>query len=148
MKNVLIKRVCHNNDGVFGVMMIENNPRFVTVEPKWFGNYKSISCIPVGTYTCKMTKSPRFGETYEITNVPDRSNILIHWGNFSRDTEGCVIVGSGFDYDLRNGSYITNSVDAFRRFMNLMQKEEFTLVIEDVDKISVLQEKTKKGGKS
>ena len=51
------------------------------------------SCIPAGTYDLVKNNSPRFGHGYKISNVPGRSNILIHAGNTVVDTRGCVLLG-------------------------------------------------------
>lgn len=37
--------------------------------------------------------SPRFNANRWHVTVPHRSGILIHTGNFLRDTEGCILVG-------------------------------------------------------
>ena len=56
--------------------------------------------IPSGTYSLTLTYSPRFKKKLPlIAPVPKRSGIRIHSGNFSRDSQGCVLVG------LRDGYY-------------------------------------------
>lgn len=50
--------------------------------------------IPLGEYTIEMTYSPRFKRLLPLLEeVPDRTNIRIHAGNWPRDTEGCILVG-------------------------------------------------------
>jgi hypothetical protein len=45
--------------------------------------------------------SPRFGrDLIELSDVPGRSEILIHPGNYPRDTQGCVLLGLGVDEKL------------------------------------------------
>ena len=48
-----------------------------TLELHEENNKKRESHIPVGKYLCKIVNSPKFGKVYEITNVPNRGNILI-----------------------------------------------------------------------
>lgn len=53
------------------------------------------TCIPRGIYKVTISKSKRFGKfLIEILDVPCFNGIRIHSGNSSKDTEGCIIVGS------------------------------------------------------
>src|SRR4030067_2866715 len=97
MKNLALKRIAHNIDGMFGVLVDDNIAFAVTFEPPWFNNDPDVSCIPEGTYTCRRINSPHFGLTYEITGVPDRANILFHKVNANPDTKGCVLIGEQFE---------------------------------------------------
>lgn len=67
-----------------------------TIELSWKNNQRQVSCIPVGIYKFNVRFSVRFGWCFEIKNVVGRSGILIHAGNFSSQTKGCVLVGSGY----------------------------------------------------
>ncbi|HVB87866.1 MAG TPA: DUF5675 family protein [Candidatus Dormibacteraeota bacterium] len=52
-------------------------------------------CIPAGEYRVVLYESPHFGRTMPLlADVPGRSGIEIHWGNFVRDFEGCIGVGA------------------------------------------------------
>lgn len=57
------------------------------------GNEVRSSCIPEGIYKVKRHNSPKFGRTFWIQDVPGRSAILIHPGNYYYHTLGCVLVG-------------------------------------------------------
>ncbi len=51
--------------------------------------------IPYGTYEVKMLWSNKFKKILpHLINVPGFENILMHVGNNSNDTEGCILVGS------------------------------------------------------
>lgn len=57
-------------------------------------------CIPTGRYEVVITHSPRLSElaghpidTPRLLDVPGHEGILIHPGNFPRDTKGCVLPG-------------------------------------------------------
>lgn len=53
------------------------------------------TAIPRGIYPVSITMSTRFKkDLILISNVPGFSGIRIHSGNSSKDTEGCIIVGS------------------------------------------------------
>lgn len=67
-----------------------------TLEPPFANNEVGKSCIPAGVYTVRKRWSLKFGYHFKILNVPNRSAILIHAGNFYKDTHGCIMVGYGF----------------------------------------------------
>ncbi len=61
-------------------------------------------------------------------NVPNRDDILFHWGNFTRNTRGCILVGSYFSED---GMAVMDSKIAFQAFMeSLSSVKEFELFID------------------
>lgn len=69
---------------------------FFTLELPWRNNEKNVSCIPEGVYTINPRKSDKYGKHFIINNVPNRSYILLHHGNYSSDTSGCILVGTEF----------------------------------------------------
>jgi len=73
-------------------------------------------CIPAGEYRVTVYQSPHFGRLMPLVeDVPGRSGIEIHWGNFVRDFEGCIGVGATRG-ELPDGSpTIWNSRAAFDR---------------------------------
>lgn len=69
-----------------------------TLELPWKDNQKNVSCIPAGDYRMKSRRSKKYGRHYHILSpdggeISGRSLILIHHGNYNRDTKGCVLVG-------------------------------------------------------
>jgi hypothetical protein len=51
--------------------------------------------IPAGTYDLTIRYSPRFNRLMpHVENVLGHTGILIHWGNYPKDTENCLLVGS------------------------------------------------------
>lgn len=48
------------------------------LELKWFDNERMMSCIPEKKYKVIKHTSPKFGESFWIQDVPNRSEILIH----------------------------------------------------------------------
>jgi len=107
-----------------------------TLELPWRDNQRSISCIPAGEYPVKIRISPKYGEIYWVQNVPERSFILIHWGNWAGDeskgyksnVNGCILLGKQRGI-LNNQWAVLNSRITVKRFMHEMDNEPFTLRI-------------------
>ena len=91
------------------------------------GNEVRKSCIPDGTYPVVRHTSPKFGKTFWIKNVPGRSAILIHAGNFHRHTLGCVLVGDDHK-DVNDDGYldVVNSKATMKKLLKF-----------DIDEIEV-----------
>ena len=101
-----------------------------TLELPWLNNARRISCIPEGEYTCKAHVSPKFGQTYHVLNVKNRDAILIHHGNFNKDTLGCILVGSKH-IDLNNDGLldVANSKDTMASLLKALAKKQIILTI-------------------
>jgi hypothetical protein len=79
-----------------------------TLELPNLSNQHNISCIPEGIYEVHKVTVPRLGNCFQVMNVPNRTGILIHMGNFATgkkiDTEGCILVGTSF-MDINGDGY-------------------------------------------
>ena len=64
-----------------------------TLELPWKDNAKGVSCVPAGVYKAELHHSPKFGLCISIPQVSGRSEILLHGGNYLKDTKGCILVG-------------------------------------------------------
>jgi len=113
--------------GTFGTLLTDKgHPLIITLENPWRNNEPFVSCIPVGTYAFNRHLSPKFGETFIVEGVPERTNILVHRGNQHSDTSGCILTGEGFYYfnqPTKPGVVnpgIEQSGVAFKKFMNHM----------------------------
>jgi len=86
-------------------------------------NQKNISRIPFGTYQCRKRWSIRHKRHIEILNVPDRTNILIHAGNFYTDIRGCILVGDELK-DINNDGIIdvSNSKKTLKKMLQILPK--------------------------
>jgi hypothetical protein len=139
-------RTCDSPFGTFGLLDLfdvagQRVARFMTAEDDNLKNLPSVSCIAVGIYRCRRLLSPKHGETFEVEGVPGRSHILFHEGNTEEDTEGCILLGTGFgglvvrDEDDPNHPRVskwavTASVTARAQFMALLAGvEEFQLEV-------------------
>lgn len=105
--------------GVFGVLLINGKIFCVTLEPCEYANKTFKSCIPAGCYELEKTVSQKFGTTYEVCNVPDRTHILLHRGNIVEHTEGCILLGEYFG-KFKGNRAVLNSGKTFTNFMDTM----------------------------
>ena len=91
--------------------------------------------IPNGLYTCERGRHLLHGmtepfETFEIKGVPDCVGILIHWGNFNKDSEGCILVGAHVERAEDQTQMITDSKATFKRLMEVLQGvDTFELIV-------------------
>ena len=76
-----------------------------TLELPWLNNERRKSCIPLGNYKCKKHISPKFGRTLWVQDVPNRSEILIHSGNYHTQILGCILVGKDLK-DINGDGYL------------------------------------------
>ena len=87
-----------------------------TLELPWRDNQRRISCIPTGKYKCKLDFYNRGGyKAFQVMDVPDRSEIKIHIGNWTKNVLGCIATGRA---RMVKGDMITSSKTAFNEFMN------------------------------
>lgn len=91
---------------------------------------KSVTAIPTGTYKIRMDiVSPKYSTNSwyrrvcngarvpRLENVPGYEGILIHTGNFAKDTDGCILVGKNTAKGM-----VTQSRDYFTKLYDLMYK--------------------------
>lgn len=104
-----------------------------TLELPWRGNKRRISRIPEGIYTGIPHVSPNFGNSIWIKDVPDRSEILVHYGNFYRNTLGCVLVGRTlFDIDDDGHVDVTHSRSTMEQLYDIIRYEkEFPVIVKN-----------------
>lgn len=98
MKEVFLKRISQDPTVTYGVFVYNNRPIAVSLELPWKNNERSISCIPKGSYPTRLIgKTVKFPYPhYAVDNVPGRSNVRIHRGNSTHDTEGCILSARQF----------------------------------------------------
>lgn len=138
MKILILKRIAMNPDSTLGVLLDEpNQPFALTMELPWLGNKANESCIPEGEYLCNRVTKIKHGECFELFQVPNRTDILIHKGNFPTDSRGCIILGEQFEEALNPAaSHVVTAVlasgKAYAEFMmRLIRQDQFRLVIKE-----------------
>ena len=120
--NLLIIREEFTDNSTIGNLYLNGEWLCDTLELPYRDNQRSISCIPDGDYKVRL-RTARESATRDylhllVEDVKDRSYILFHRGNSSKDTRGCVLVGIG-----RQQDFVKNSVLA----MDLLMKEILNL---------------------
>ena len=135
MREVLLNRYHYGEHATLGEIYIPDiNLGFSTLELPWKNNEPRVSCIPEGTYTCEMRESPKFGWRYILRGTePDRTYILIHPGNYPRNTYGCILLGASAGTTEDGGPAVWNSRKAVGDFEKAMNKEPFELSITSED---------------
>lgn len=134
-----LSRVSYTDNGTFGVLSIRESanddytPKFVTLENPWRANEPFISCIPTGRYTCRAIDSPKFGQSFEVADIPGRTHVIFHAGNTHLDTQGCILLGMRYG-EVNNLPGIADSRTALRRFLDTTENmPQFTLDIVDAE---------------
>lgn len=69
-----------------------------TLELPWLNNRTNISCIPEGEYKYFARKSPSNGNVLQLEDVPDRTYIQVHSGNYTSQIAGCILVGDSIRF--------------------------------------------------
>ncbi len=124
MKRLRLARIATGDLGTSGVLVDGQVPVCLILEEPWRSNQTNVSCIPAGDYLAKRIISPKFGETFEITRVPQRSEILFHRGNWAGtgeldSTKGCLL--NGLEFGQVKGQFaVKGSKKAFEKFMKHM----------------------------
>ena len=104
--------------------------RCFTLELPWRDNLSGISCVPDGTYKAKFYLSPSKGPTLLLENVPGRTYIEIHAGNFTYQIKGCILVGDGIKYiDRDTIPDVSNSKTTLGKLLALVGEDELTVTI-------------------
>jgi len=91
--DLTLTRLYQGDDCIIGVLMHDKHFLCFTLENPWLSNAVDISCIPEGHYSCSPHNGSKYKEVWKLSDVENRSNILIHWGNVERHTQGCILVG-------------------------------------------------------
>jgi len=112
--------------------IIIDDQEFWGIEKPWRNNSPSISSIPIGHYALVQYKSPRFGNTWAFvggtvsvrkSKTSDRFACLIHKGNYGKDVQGCLAIGSSVGKGKQLA--VTSSKLAFDKLSDMLYDEPY-----------------------
>lgn len=124
-----LKRFIRTDESTIGKLYIDGVFECYILELPWKDNQNSISCIPTGFYHWKKRNEPYSKYPYEhihITNVVNRSFILVHIGNYPKDTLGCLLPGELYGQDA-----VWNSEKAFNKLMSKVSNDGTIIITEE-----------------
>lgn len=142
-KTANILRFKGGDQGTLGVLSVWGSDfgffQCRSIELPWKENRQNVSCIPDGSYCCVPYASRTFGSVYLVQDVPGRSWILTHQGNWAGDvskglqsnSNGCILLGKHHAY-IYNQLAVALSKATTRRFLEFMDGEAFDLNIVSV----------------
>ena len=96
---------------------------------------KSVTAIDAGIYQVVIDFSNRFQQLMPLLlNVKNYAGVRIHWGNYSKDSDGCILVGTTKGVD-----FIGNSKKCYAVLLSKMkqaiQREKITIEIVDTKEV-------------
>lgn len=90
---IRVERKWPRDKYIIGRIYIDGKYICNSLEPAWKNNAR-YTAIPPGTYEVILNYSPKFRRVLPLLlNVPGRSSIRIHKGNYPKDTQGCILPG-------------------------------------------------------
>ena len=100
-----------------------------TLELPWLDNANRISCIPAATYKAIIRETSDRGKHFHVKDVPKRTWILVHSGNYFSDILGCILVGAAHT-DINKDGYldVTASKPTLKKLVELAP-DGFDLII-------------------
>lgn len=113
-------------DGQYFCDTLEDKVRDLTHEKKIPGQ----TAIPPGEYEIVVNISPRFRRKLpRLLNVPGFEGILIHRGNTSEDTAGCILIGENKQTGriINSTGYELKLTDMLERAMQKDEKITITI---------------------
>ena len=123
-----LKRFEFTENSIIGKLYIDGQFECYTLENPYLDNKNNISSIPTGFYQWRVRDGALEGSKYDykhihVMDVPNRSWILVHIGNYPGDTLGCILPGTSYDRDA-----VWNSKIAFDKLMGKVS-EDGTLIV-------------------
>ena len=128
--NLLLIRDTFTDKSTLGLLYFDGEFYGHTLELAWKDNEKRVSCIPKGVYEVKKRHTEESKYKYEhlhILDVENRELILMHVGNYPKNSKGCILLGN-----TRALNFVGESRKAFYKLMyDLGSFEKIELIIKN-----------------
>ena len=128
--NLLLIRDTFTDKSTIGKLYFDGEFYGHTLELPWKDNEKRVSCIPKGVYEVKKRHTEASKYKYEhlhILDVDNRELILMHIGNYPKNSKGCILLGN-----TRALNFVGESRKAFYKLMyDLGSFEKIELIIKN-----------------
>lgn len=115
---LLIKRFESHSSSIIGELFVNSQFLCYTLELPWLWNARNVSCIPPGNYVGFIRYDKKDCWRIQLNNVPRRSGVQIHIGNYPRDIRGCILIGMTFSFNA-----VKNSTEAYLRLKTAFHQE-------------------------
>lgn len=133
MRRIVLTRTELAKSHTRGVLEVDSEAPFAVLERPWLNNQHDISCIPAGLYTLIQFNHEKWGVTWYFKHVPDRSEVMLHWGNLVKHSRGCPIIGGIYAMQSAVPMLLAPAEKAFNRFRAACLKErQMELLIQEV----------------
>ena len=145
MRKLTLKRLVEDADSTIGALFLDGKFECFTLEDAYHAEkIAGQTRIPAGSYRVSprtfggvlQSHKKRWGHkmVFEVCDVPNYTDILIHCGNTHEHTRGCILVGSSANAVFRDMS-IGNSRVAYQalylKLCDDMHRDNINLTIED-----------------
>ncbi len=120
--DIVIKRIAFKDRYTIGCLYIDRKLFCDTMEPhaiNWDTERKipGRTAVPEGTYGIALAISSKFRRIMPyLVGIPEFQGVMIHWGNYPKDTAGCILVGDNTDV-----GKLFNSRKTFMRLFSLTE---------------------------
>src|SRR5690554_2340901 len=134
MITITIQRQNKNNICVTGKLKAVSDKKEgviegYTLEPPNLGNKRNVSCIPAGEYEAYIRDKNTSKWDYDciqLIDVPNRTAIQLHAGNYPKNTVGCFLIG-----ELQGHNTVWKSKDKLRELVDFCRGEDIRVIIKE-----------------
>ncbi len=157
MMELLTRRISTGDESTIGVMYVTESQYVAADAPAFFcftmedqPNEPKVpgeTRIPAGRYKIELRTDGGMHQRYSnkfdwhrgmlwLQDVPNFTWVYIHYGNYEKDTDGCILVGDGAQSNVLDNGMVMSSVTAYTRLAQEIYSvmdlnEEVWITIED-----------------